>query len=151
MRSRLQAAQSATQQQAAWRLTLVALPAQEQLTASVAAGEVREGVLEAALQELQGARRTPLLQTQQRSHAIPVVTGARRRSAPPDEVLRLEALARAIGMAIERARLPPAALLLNELLQMQARLRAASHDARVLRNTHPALLPRRLRVRRLLQ
>ena len=28
-------------------------------------------------------------------------------------------------MAIERARLPPAALLLNELLQMQARLRAA--------------------------
>jgi hypothetical protein len=51
------------------------------------------------------------------------LAGARRGGAAAEEVARLEALARALGMAIERSRLPPAALLLNELLQMQARKR----------------------------
>jgi hypothetical protein len=98
----------------------------------VAGGEVREGVLEASLQELPGARRTPP-SAGTAPHSRPDVAGARRRSAAPDELLRLEALARAIGMAIERARLPPAALLLNELLQMQARC-VRSRDARSLQS-----------------
>jgi hypothetical protein len=101
---------------------------QASLAAAAAAGEVREGVLEAALQELQGAhaQRTPRCNACSAARWRGALAAARRRSASADDVARLEAVARAVGMAIERARLPPAALLLNDLLQMQAR-RTTAH------------------------
>ena len=80
-------------------------------------------MLEAALQALQSACE----QCDARSCPTPFALtltwrapGARRdASAPPADVARLESVARAVGMAIERMRLPPAALLLDDLLRMQ--------------------------------